>query len=263
MAETALYNKIGVDYNETRRADEFLTERFRAFLSPVKGENYLDVGCGTGNYTCALSGEEYQFYGVDLSETMLEKARRRNCRAIWKNASAEDLPFENALFAGALATLTIHHWKDLKKAFREIYRVLKPNGRFVLFTSFPEQMEGYWLNHYFPKMMRASIEQMPAFSVIEKTLKSAGFAIENTENYFVRDDLQDHFLYCGKNRPEFYLREDIRKGISSFSALANKTEVEKGLLKLSEDIEKGKIFETIENYRNDKGDYVFSAACKV
>jgi ubiquinone/menaquinone biosynthesis C-methylase UbiE len=263
MNENALYNKIGSAYNETRRADRFLTERFRRFLSPAANENYLDVGCGTGNYTCALAvGEDYKFYGVDPSETMLEKARLRKCNAIWQNAAAENLPFENEFFAGVIASLTIHHWKDLSKAFREISRVLKNSGKFILFTTLPEQTAGYWLSKYFPEMMKDSVEQLPTFSEIENALEAANLKIEKTENYFVRDDLEDMFLYSGKHRPELYLREEIRRGISSFSNLANAEEVEKGLRRLAEDIKSGKISEVIEKHKNDIGDYIFIVAGK-
>jgi ubiquinone/menaquinone biosynthesis C-methylase UbiE len=263
MTDDALYNLIGVEYDETRRADESITRRLRAHLAPAENENYLDAGCGTGNYTSALAGENYRFYGVDPSATMLEKARRRSgANVIWQKARAEDLPFENDFFAGALATLTIHHWKDLEKAFGEIDRVLKPGGKFVVFTSFPEQMRGYWLNHYFPATMRASIAQMPARETIEAALKSAGLKIKATENYFVRDDLADHFLYCGKHRPALYLNEAIRRGISSFSALADKREIETGLAELAGDIETKKIARIIEDYENDSGDYVFIVAGK-
>ena len=262
MHKAALYNKIGINYNETRRADKFLTQRFHSFLSPAENENYLDVGCGTGNYTCALASKDYQFYGVDPSETMLAKARQRNCNVIWQNGEAENLPFEKEFFGGAIASLTIHHWKNLSKAFGEISRVLKTNGKFVLFTSLPEQTAGYWLTEYFPKMMRDSVGQLPSFSIIKDALMNAGFEIKKLENYFVRDDLQDHFLYCGKNRPELYLREDIRRGISSFMSLANKEEVESGLQKLTVDIEEGNIFKIIESYQNDKGDYIFIVGTK-
>ena len=184
MSEPALYNKIGSKYNATRRADKFLTGRFREFLSPQKDENYLDVGCGTGNYTCALASGEYKFYGIDPSETMLEKARQRNCKVIWKNGVAENLPFENEFFAGAIASLTIHHWKDLTKAFREISRVLKNSGKFVLFTTLPEQTAGYWLTEYFPKMIKNSVEQLPTFSEIENALTVANLKIEKTRKLF-------------------------------------------------------------------------------
>jgi ubiquinone/menaquinone biosynthesis C-methylase UbiE len=263
MNENALYNKIGTAYNETRRADRFLTERFRRFLSPAANENYLDVGCGTGNYTCALAvGEDYKFYGVDPSETMLEKARLRNCNVIWQTGAAENLPFENEFFTGVIASLTIHHWKDLQKAFSEISRVLKSTGTFVLFTTLPEQTAAYWLTEYFPKMMKDSVDQLPPLSAIENALTKANLKIENRENYFVRDDLEDLFLYSGKPRPEIYLQAEIRRGISSFSNLANAEEVEKGLRRLSEDIESGKISEVIEKYKNNIGDYLFLVAGK-
>ncbi len=262
MNEDALYNKIGSEYNETRRADEFLTMRFHRFLSPVENENYLDAGCGTGNYTCALSGDEYQFYGIDPSETMLEKARQRNCNVNWQNASAENLPFENEFFSGAIASLTIHHWKDLPKAFLEISRVLKNKGKFVLFTTLPEHTAGYWLTEYFPKMMQDSVGQLPSFSEIENAFEAANLKIEKTENYFVRNDLEDLFLYSGKHRPELYLQPEIRRGISSFSNLANADEIEKGLQTLAEDIKSGKISEVIEKYKNEIGDYIFIIARK-
>lgn len=258
MDENVLYNKIGTAYNETRRADSFLTEQFRRFLSPSAKEKYLDAGCGTGNYTCALAvGADYKFYGIDPSETMLEKARQRNCNVIWKKAAAENIPFENEFFDGAIASLTIHHWKDLRKAFSEISRVLKTKGKFVLFTSLPEQTADYWLTEYFPKMMRDSVAPMPSLEKIENAFEAANMKIETRENYFVREDLEDMFLYSGKHRPEIYLQEKIRRGISSFSNLANAEEVEKGLRRLSEDIESGKISEVIEKYKNDIGDYVF------
>ncbi len=262
MSAPELYNQIGIEYNATRQADKFLTARFREFLSPQTGENYLDIGCGTGNYTCALASEDYRFFGIDPSETMLEKARRKNCNVIWQNGTAENLPFENNFFAGAIASLTIHHWQDLTKAFCEISRVLKYKGKFVLLTSLPEQTAGYWLTEYFPEMMRDSVEQLPAFSEIENALSAANLKIEKLENYFVREHLEDLFLYSGKYRPELYLRKDVRCGISSFSNLANRKEVEKGLQILAEDIDSGKISEVIENHENEFGDYVFIAAGK-
>ena len=110
--------------------------------------------------------------------------------------------------------------------------------------------------------MRDSVEQLPTLSDIENALTAANLKIEKCENDFVRDDLEDLFLYCGKNRPGLYLQAEIRRGISSFSNLANKDEVEKGLRRLAEDIESGKISEVIENHKNDSGDYVFIVAAK-
>ncbi len=77
MNETK-YDQIGDGYNNTRMADGYLTERLAAFLQPQTDKAYLDIGCGTGNYTAALAGKGINITGVDPSEKMLEEAARRH-----------------------------------------------------------------------------------------------------------------------------------------------------------------------------------------
>lgn len=260
--EQALYNSIGIDYNQTRVADSFLAERLFSLLTPRKDSNSLDIGCGTGNYTVALASRGYSFYGVDPSEIMLGEAKRKSDSIFWAQAAAEELPFENEFFGAVLASLTIHHWKSLEKAFVEVCRVLETTSKFVIFTAFPEQMEGYWLNYYFPKMLRDSMKVMPGREKVENALNSAGFVIKSVEKYFIQPDLQDLFLYSGKQRPTLYLDARVRKGISSFSAIADRTEVEYGLQKLSDDLASGSFARVAKEYENDAGDYCFIEAVR-
>jgi len=158
---------------------------------------------------------------------------------------------------GIIASLTVHHWKDLTLAFKDLYRVLKPGGKMVIFTATPLQMQGYWLNHYFPKMLHDSMLQMPSQRALFEAMTNAGFNIIDTEAYHIQPDLQDLFLYCGKEQPKYYLDPAIRNGISSFSHLANQTEVEAGLIQLSVDIESGKIKKIMQHFENNLGDYLF------
>jgi ubiquinone/menaquinone biosynthesis C-methylase UbiE len=257
-----LYDNIGLGYNSTRQADPFIAEKLFQFLAPPNGRLYIDIGCGTGNYTIALANKGLNFYGIEPSAKMLGIARLKHDKINWLLARAEEIPLNDNLFEGAIATLTIHHWSDVKKALKEIHRILKTDGKFVLFTATPEQMKGYWLNHYFPRMLNDSILQMPSFDTVNDALAQAGFVVTRTEKYFIQDDLQDHFLYVGKNRPGLYFEESIRKGISSFSALANAEEVQKGLSELDNDIKRDR-FKTIkQKYDNDLGDYLFIVAEK-
>jgi ubiquinone/menaquinone biosynthesis C-methylase UbiE len=254
------YDRIGKNYNQTRKADPYLAKRLFHHLKPESNGPYLDIGCGTGNYTNALNKMGIDFIGVEPSTGMLEKARDKNKQIDWREGKAENIPLEDDTVDGCLATLTTHHWNDLEKAFLEINRVLKPKGRIVIFTSNPELMKGYWLNHYFPKILAASISQMPSFETTEKALEKGNFKIIETEKYFVREDLEDLFLYSGKHTPKIYLQQHFRIGISSFTDLANASEVEDGLEKLKEDIETGKVKSVIKNYENDHGDYLFIVA---
>jgi ubiquinone/menaquinone biosynthesis C-methylase UbiE len=258
----ALYDTIGIGYNTTRQADPYITERLFQLLSPQTNGTYLDIGCGTGNYTIALANKGINFYGVEPSEKMLGIARSKNTQVNWTLGRSENIEVNDKFFDGAIATLTVHHWTDIKKAFTEIYRVLKENAKIIFFTATPEQMKGYWLNHYFPKMLDDSIVQMPSFETIKEAATNAGFEIIGTEKYYISDDLKDLFLYAGKNKPELYLDAEIRKGISSFSALANADEVEEGLSKLRDDMELGRFGDIKAKFNNDSGDYLFIIAQK-
>lgn len=257
------YDRIGANYNYTRKADKYLTDRIVKLLNPKSGKKYLDIGCGTGNYTFELHKRGVDITGVDPSETMLNKAKQK-CREIpWRIGTAENAGLESQSVDGIVATLTIHHWTDLNAGFSEMSRVLKAGGRIIIFTSTPEQMQGYWLNHYFPQMLRDSMLQMPVLSRVEEAMESAGISVDSTEKYYIRPDLEDLFLYCGKHNPQLYFDPAVRQGISSFSALANVREVEEGLDKLKVDIDSGKIAEIIDNYKNNIGDYLFIVGKKM
>lgn len=251
------YDTIGANYNSTRKADLFLTKKLIEHLKPNTSGVYLDIGCGTGNYTNALQLQGYHFIGIDPSELMLEKAKLLNDVIDWRTGTAEQTHLENASVNGIIGSLTIHHWRGLNKAFVEFHRVLKPKGRIVIFTSTPEQMRGYWLNHYFPKMLLDSIEQMPSLEAVRSAILNSGLIFKNTEPYFIKPDLEDQFLYCGKHNPELYFDAQVRHGISSFSHLSNKVEVEHGLENLKRDISSGEIQKIIQSYENHLGDYLY------
>ena len=256
------YDTIGTDYNATRKADPFLTEKLLEHLNPDQEGVYLDIGCGTGNYTNEFQKSGFDFIGIDPSELMLEKAKLKNTAVDWRIGSAENTNLPNEHVNGITGSLTIHHWTDLHKGFSELFRVLKPNGKIVIFTSTAQQMKGYWLNHYFPKMLDDSIVQMPTFERIEAAMTKSGFDIYLTEKYFIQSDLQDKFLYCGKQNPELYFDPQVRHGISSFSSLSNRMEVENGLLELRQDIDSGKVKNIMKSYENDLGDYLYIIAKK-
>lgn len=256
------YDRIGKYYNETRRADPYLAERFYRLLAPHQKGKYLDIGCGTGNYTVALSEKGLSMIGVDPSTEMLKVAKARTDQIEWKIGRSESLALKDVSIEGIVACLTIHHWSELEKSFSELNRVLKLAGKLVIFTSTPVQMDGYWLKVYFPEMIKRSARQMPKLKNVRNELKTSGFEILDTEKYFVKADLEDLFLYSGKHKPNLYLNPLIRLGISSFSDLANAKEIAAGLEKLKKDIKNGKIRKIIENIENETGDYLFIVAKK-
>lgn len=259
---SAIYNKIGTGYDATRQADPEILNTLVNLISPNENGLYLDVGCGTGNYTHPLSQISGSWKAFDQSKLMIEKAKEKNSNIEWGVFDVINTPYKTASFNSILCTLAIHHFPNLNAAFKEISRVLAPKGKFVIFTSTPEQMETYWLNHYFPKMLECSIKQMPSISKIEAALRNAGLQLVENRHFAVSNELKDLFLYSGKQRPEMYLSETVRAGISSFRNFCPNAELKSGLSLLATDIESGNINSIIKKHEEDKGDYCFLVAQK-
>jgi SAM-dependent methyltransferase len=107
--------------------------------APVPGETVVDLGCGRGQdvlRAAARVGAEGLAVGVDLSEEMLEKARRTvpsslaNVRLVRSDLAALDLP--DRVADVVVSNCTINHAPDKAAVYREIARILKPGGRFVV-----------------------------------------------------------------------------------------------------------------------------------
>ncbi len=257
----AIYDKIGVDYDTTRRADPLILSKLASLLDIHSSKKYVDVACGTGNYTSELANFGGKWSAFDHSQQMLSEARTKSSLVNWQQFDVTDTAYDDNCFYGATCSLAIHHFPDLGKAFDEIMRVLKSRGRLIILTATPDQMKSYWLNHYFPIMMERSCDQMPSLEQIEPSLNKAGIKVEVTEQFFVTPDLQDLFLYSGKQRPEMYLSNSVRNGISSFHNYCSESELSSGLGMLREDIETGAIKTVMEKYESDNGDYLFISSC--
>ena len=112
-----------------------------AKLSP--GQLVLDVACGTGWATIAAAkavGLKGKITGIDVEKNCLDIAKEKTVKAGISNVEhlwgdAEALDFDNDSFDALLCASGVMWFKDLPKALREWYRVLKPGGT-VSFTSF-------------------------------------------------------------------------------------------------------------------------------
>lgn len=257
-----IYNTIGKGYNTTRKADPYLVGRMLANLLPNKEGRYIDIGSGTANYTNAYTEQGYHFTGAEPSDRMIGEACSKYPQIDFVQSKAETLPFADASFDGATGTFTLHHWDSMVEGLTQLHRVLKPNSRAVFLSFTPAQIFGYWLCHYFPETMRNSAAVVPEMDEMIAIFKQAGFSNISTEKYFVHDELQDHFLYSNKRRPEQYLRPEIRNGASSFTVYANHDEIAAGLIQLEKDIAGGEVWNIIKQYENDLGDYIFYVAEK-
>ena len=110
-----------------------LETRFRFFrklcTATLRGQAWLDVGCGAGTYSAWLAGQGARVTGLDYSLSTLHKAGARLPASIALCAGdATRLPFASATFDGALCFGVLQAVSDSASVVREIARVLKPGA---------------------------------------------------------------------------------------------------------------------------------------
>jgi SAM-dependent methyltransferase len=101
------------------------------------GSQVLDLGCGAGHVSYALAAAGADVMAYDLAQEILdvvaaEAARRGFANIATRQGPAERLPFADAAFDLVVSRYSAHHWSDVAAALREVRRVLKPGGRFVM-----------------------------------------------------------------------------------------------------------------------------------
>ncbi len=110
------------------------------FASIQQGERVLDLGSGAGNdcfVARAIVGETGRVVGIDFSDEMIAKANQNNQKLGYKNVSfvkgdIEDMPFPDNHFDVVISNCVLNLVPAKDKAFAQIFRVLKPGGRFCV-----------------------------------------------------------------------------------------------------------------------------------
>lgn len=101
-----------------------------------KGSKILDTGCGTGNLLHILErkNKNLKLYGVDISEKMLQIARKKVKMADITNVSVTNLDkkFEANYFDYVFSVDAFHHFPNRKTVMNSFYRILNYNGRLVI-----------------------------------------------------------------------------------------------------------------------------------
>lgn len=110
------------------------------YAEPKEGEICVDLGCGRGNDVIRMAqtvGDKGLAYGLDISDGMIEKAKK----------NAEKLGVDNVMFVKSeleslrlpsnvadllISNCTLNHASDKTAVWNEIFRVLKKGGRFVV-----------------------------------------------------------------------------------------------------------------------------------
>jgi len=179
----------------------------------------LDLGCGTGRFTQALSDHfSAQVYGIDPSRKMLTMARRTTpseppCSPLMVlvQGSAEHIPLADGMADLVFLSMVYHHLQDKGQAVREFRRVLKAGGLLCIRTSTQESMDSYpWLR-FFPGAREIELDRAPSRKGMTDFLQGHGFAPQG--HTIVRQ------LFA-ENLGQYYDKISLR-GLSSLQAITD------------------------------------------
>lgn len=110
------------------------------YAKPLPGEVCVDLGSGRGNDVIKMAeevGESGFVYGIDISEGMIAKAEANLAKFEVSNAKIlkaelENLPLATDMVDCIISNCTINHAANKMAVWNEVYRILKPGGRFVV-----------------------------------------------------------------------------------------------------------------------------------
>jgi SAM-dependent methyltransferase len=204
MPSTQLYDTIGATYTVTRRTEPRIAARIWAALGDAK--TVLNVGAGTGSY------EPLDRNVLAVEPSALMRSQRPADAAPCLSGSAEHLPFDDQSFDAAMAVCTVHHWQDPIAGLRELRRVARRVVVFLFDTSDPSH---FWLTRdYMPEFANLRMRK-----VLASPTELAGAIGARMEPVLVPWDCADGFFEAYWRRPEAYLDEGVRRGISIWDAI--------------------------------------------
>jgi demethylmenaquinone methyltransferase / 2-methoxy-6-polyprenyl-1,4-benzoquinol methylase len=165
-------------------------ETARAVVRP--GDAVLDACCGTGDLALAAAREGGRVTGLDFSERMLERARRKAPGLEWVEGDMLALPFSDGAFDAATVGFGVRNVDDLDRGVAELRRVLRPGGRLAILEI--TQPKGalrpfyrLWFDRIVPLLGRvlpggsaytylpASVRRFPGPDELVGVIESAGF----------------------------------------------------------------------------------------
>jgi len=210
MSSAQLYDILGATYTLTRRTEPRIAARVWAALGEAR--TVLNVGAGTGSY-------EPPGRAVTAAEpSAVMRAQRPAAAAPCVAATAASLPFEDQSFDAAMALHTVHHWPDPIAGLREMRRVAR---RVVVLTYDPSDTASrrrFWLT-------RDYLPEVAAFSAGRPSLaEQAGAIGARLEPVPIPWDCVDGFFEAYWRRPQAYLDEQVRHGISVWAKVGPEAE---------------------------------------
>ena len=125
------YNKKADNYDnlfEGKFTQEY-KEKLMGIIDIKDNDVVLDIACGNGTLLNMMSNsKKIEAYGVDISDKMIQNAKKRYANINFQISECDNLPFEESYFNFATVCVAYHHFPDVDAFAEEVNRVLKSKG---------------------------------------------------------------------------------------------------------------------------------------
>jgi demethylmenaquinone methyltransferase/2-methoxy-6-polyprenyl-1,4-benzoquinol methylase len=156
------------------------------------GDRTLDACCGTGDLAIGAQRTGADVVGLDFSERMLERARRKAPELEFVQGDVLALPFDDAWFDSAVVGFGVRNVEDLDACLRELRRVLRAGGRLGILeitrpTGWLAPFYRVWFDRAVPLLgkllpggaaysyLPASVRRFPTPDGLAERLEATGF----------------------------------------------------------------------------------------
>ncbi|HVV74899.1 MAG TPA: class I SAM-dependent methyltransferase [Mycobacteriales bacterium] len=207
-----------------RRTDPRIAAHIHAAFGNAR--TVINVGAGAGSYEPA----DREVTAVEPSAAM--RAQRPPHRVPAIDATAEDLPFADGSFDAAMATITVHQWRDRAAGLRELRRVTR--GPLVILILDPDVLAEFWMLRYIPEMVAVARRRDPTTAQVVELLGDT----TTVTTVPIPFDCEDGFLEAFYGRPELILEEPVRRAQSGWRFLPAGSE-QRAVDELRADLESG------------------------
>ncbi|MCZ9888779.1 class I SAM-dependent methyltransferase [Brachyspira hyodysenteriae] len=150
------------------------------YLKNIDYNKLLDIGCGTGYLINMLKKYKAtaEFYGLDLSEEMINISKSKNIKdAEFILGSANKLPFNDNTFDIVTCIQSFHHYPYPDEAMKEVYRVLKKGGIYILSDTVVGGIAAWIDNNILFKIMKSGDCRTENKEGISKRMLKNGFDV--------------------------------------------------------------------------------------
>lgn len=156
-----------------------------------KPETILDIATGTGDLAIAMAkSTDAKITGFDLSAGMLEVGRKKVEEQNLQNriemiqGDAENMPFEDNSFDVITVAFGVRNFENLEKGLNDIYRVLKPDGKFIILEfsqpeSFPmKQLYSFYSRTVLPRIGKKISKDQSAYTYLPDSVQAFPYGEE-------------------------------------------------------------------------------------